>query len=343
MDKASPSSENKQLATFLQSLRTQIYHAKTREDLRHVLHTVRSFGRPLCYNNTSYWLGFSMGILLGLLAILYAYWYPNSVSAPWLIGAGGLTSVIFAVLIYMRRSKVNDLSDALFKQDVYLDNNWQSVPYHGKKLAAQLSRQFSEFKRGNHSREIEWLVKGTYQGTDHQFDYHAYHFHYVDQRQVTSTIRDSKGNVRVTTRTVYDHFHRYGLYLPFRFARNIAITNSWFGGFFSSSYKPASVEFNRKFKVSASDELSAAKFLKPAVVVEIEDLGKALSGLNLEFNAASELCISFEQNICQWQRQHGLDEPDAFLQEIEGDQKLVTLQKTLERIHTLMRHSDNNF
>jgi hypothetical protein len=338
MDKPSPS-DNKQLEQFIDSLKHQIIQARSREDLTVILHKVKTFGRPLRYDNKTYWLSLLAASSCGGLALLYIYFYPNNVPALWFTTIAGLISLVFAALIYMRSNNINSLSDALYQRDVYLDNAWQSETYDGKRLAARLGQQFNEFNRGNHLREISWLVKGEYQGSEHRIEYHAYKFHYVDRRQVTTT--NSKG--KMTTRTVYDHHYRYGLYLPFEFVKGISISSSWFGGLFSGSYKPASVEFNRKFKVSASNELAAAKFLKPAVVVEIEDLGNELSGLNLEFSSSGQLCVSYEQNICKWQRHFGLDNPEEFLREIEGDQKLPKLHHTLKRIHTLMRHTDNNF
>lgn len=338
MDKPSLSA-NQQLALFLNSLSRQIARAQSREDLSAILLKVRSFGRPLSYNNQVYWLSLFASLFICGLALLFLYFYPHNNPAPWIAAAAGLTSIPFAVLIFLRRNKISGLSDALFQRDVYLDNGWQNVVYAGKSLAAKLGQQFNEFKRGNHLREINWLVKGQYQGTEHQFEYHAYQFHYVDRRQVTTT--DAKGRVR--TRTVYDHHYRYGLYLPFGFVKQITISSSWFGGFFTGSYKPASVEFNRNFKVSAPNDVVAAKFLKPTVVIEIEDMGKELSELNLEFSTSGQLCVSYSQNICKWQRRYGLDNPDDFLREIQGDQKLPELHQTLERIHTLMRHSDSNF
>jgi hypothetical protein len=338
MDQPS-SSANQQLALFLTSLSFQITQAKNREDLRSILRKVSAFGRPLRYDNKSYWVGLATASLISSLALLSIKFYPNLDFIPWFAGGAALLGVMFAILIFMRRNKISGLSDALYTRDVYLDNNWQSESYNGKRLAAELGQQFSEFRRGNHLREISWLVKGHFQGAEHYFDYHAYTFHYVDRRQVVTT--DSKGKIR--TRTVYDHHYRYGLYLPFDFVRNIAIYSSWFGGLFSGSYKPASVEFNRKFKVKAENELVAAKFLKPSIVVEIEDMGKDLADLNLEFSSSGDLCISYAHNICSWKRQYGLDDPDQFLREIEGDQTLTRLHNTLNRIHTLMRHSDNNF
>ena len=338
MDKPQ-SSANQQLQVFLTSLENKISRAQNRDELTAILQMVKSFGRPLKYDNTHYWYSLLAAALVAGLSLFYLYYNPETAVAMWLIGLAGITALVFAVLIFSRRSKIDNLSDALYQRDVYLDNNWQDLPFNGKRLAAQLAQQFNDFKRGNHLREIQWLVKGHYKGQEHQFEYHAYTFHYVDRRQVSST--DAKGRRR--TRTVYEHHYRYGLYLPFEFVKGIAISSSWFGSFFGSSYKPASTEFNRHFKVNAQNEMVAAKFLKPAVVVEIEDLGKELSGLNLEFSSLGQLCMSFSSNICKWQRQYGLDEPDAFLREIERNQKIPLLQQTLQRIHTLLRHSDNNF
>ncbi|KXI30075.1 hypothetical protein [Paraglaciecola hydrolytica] len=338
MDKLG-SSANQQLQLFLKSLENKIVMARNRDELTAILHQIESFGRPLKYDNSRYWFSLLGALLVAGVSFFYLNENPQTPVVMWLLGLSGITVLVFAVLIFMRRSKISSLSDALYLRDVYLDNNWQHEPFHGKRLAAQLAQQFNEFKRGNHLREIQWLVKGHYQGQEHQFEYHAYTFHYVDRRTVSTT--DSKGRHR--TRTVYDHHYRYGLYLPFEFVSGITISSSWFGSFFGSTYKPASTEFNRRFKVNAHSEMAAAKFLKPAVVVELEDLGKELTGLNLEFSSLGQLCMSFTPNICKWQRQHGLDEPAAFLREIKQNQKIPLLQQTLQRIHTLLRHSDNNF
>ncbi|WP_158970581.1 hypothetical protein [Paraglaciecola sp. L3A3] len=338
MDKQGASS-NQQLQLFLKSLENKIAMARNRVELNAILQKVESFGRPLKYDNSGYWYSLFAALFIAGISFFYLNYNPQTPVVMWLMGLSGITVLVFAGLIFMRRNKISSLSDALYQRDVYLDNNWQDAPFHGKRLAAELAQRFNEFKRGNHLREIQWLVKGHYQGQEHQFDYHAYTFHYVDRRRVSST--DSKGRHR--TRTVYDHHYRYGLYLPFNFVRSITISSSWFGSFFGSTYKPASTEFNRHFKVNAQSEMAAAKFLKPAVVVEIEDMGKELKGLNLEFSSDGQLCMSFTPNICKWQRQHGLDEPAEFLDEIKQNQKIPLLQQTLERIHTLMRHSDNNF
>jgi hypothetical protein len=338
MDKLG-SSANQQLQLFLNSLENKIATARNRDELTTILQQIESFGRPLKYDNSRYWYSLLTAAVVAGISLLYLYNVPNTVVALWSLGLSGITVLVFAILIFSRRSKISSLSDTLYQRDVYLDNNWQDEPYSGKRLAAELAQQFNEFKRGNHLREIQWLVKGHYLGQEHQFEYHAYTFHYVDRRTVSTT--DAKG--RHNTRTVYDHHYRYGLYLPFEFVSGITISSSWFGSFFGSTYKPASTEFNRYFKVNAHSEMAAAKFLKPAVVVEIEDLGKELTGLNLEFSSLGQLCMSFAPNICKWQRQHGLDEPTAFLAEINQNQKIPLLQQTLQRIHTLLRHSDNNF
>ena len=76
MDQPS-SSANQQLALFLTSLSFQITQAKNREDLRSILRKVSAFGRPLRYDNKSYWVGLATASLISSLALLSIKFYPN--------------------------------------------------------------------------------------------------------------------------------------------------------------------------------------------------------------------------------------------------------------------------
>jgi hypothetical protein len=151
------------------------------------------------------------------------------------------------------------------------------------------------------------------------------------------------GKTQVRTRAVYDHFDRFSLIIPFKFASDIAIVqdrNKHQGIF----WETASIDFNKKFGVYAKTKETAAKFLTPKIIIEIEKLEACYSNLNLEFNQNGDLCLSFSNgDTLRATRNHGLDEPKAFIEEIKCHTQLGKLDTTLDIVHTLMKYSDNNF
>ncbi len=105
-------------------------------------------------------------------------------------------------------------------------------------------------------QEIRALYKGHYQGKEHSFDYHYYHCHYVDKR--TTVTSNGKGGVK--TKTVYDHYDRYGFYLPFRLVSNLALISKSAVDYQVRTYKPASNKFNKIYRVVADSEMKCGSF-----------------------------------------------------------------------------------
>ena len=286
------------------------------------------------------------GSCAAIAATASAFFALQQTKGPYLFLAAGallLTGIIYAAVRFVRKSSLDGLSDRIHYKTSLFDYGLTPVAVNAKGKARELGGRFKAFLIGNHSREIRSLLKGSYEGKEHQFNYEHYHFHYVNQREETYTTTDSKGNVRVRTRTVYDHFDRYGFIVPFGFTQALRISE-WQLAFFSPKWKSSSVSFNKNFNVEAASEMDAAKFLTPKILVEIEAAGQALTGMDLEFNQAGDLCFSFDnRNTIAANRKGGLENPAVFAEQIAGHSTQANLESALHFIHTLMKYSDNNF
>ena len=337
-------SHNKRLAQTLSQIESHVEHAKNDGDLVDAIKLLNAFPVPIEYNNSRLNMftfavcavAAAAALILYLLAVERIY-----LALP--VGAAAVALVVYGVMRYRRKNSLTGLSDRIHYRTSLFDYGLTPVNFNPKGKARELGRRFKAFQLGNYSREIRTLLHGNYRGAEHAFDYDHYHFYYVNQRTETYTSTDSKGNVRVRTRTVYDHFDRYGFIVNFKFARAIRVSEGRLG-FFQSGWKSISVSFNKHFNVRADSEMEAAKFLTPKVLVEIESAGRALRGMDLEFNNAGELCFSFDDsNMIAANRTGGLENPAAFAKQVAGHSTQANLDAALDFIHTLMKYSDNNF
>ncbi|WP_159566144.1 hypothetical protein [Budvicia diplopodorum] len=339
---AKTKSNNKKISELLATVRKQVDSAQTELDLIGAVEQIKAFGSPLKFNHLIIHI---IGGICGLIAILlgaYQYLAFGKFDVNIMIFMAILAIAVVATLIYVwyKNQLITDLESTLFNKDLQLDNRLTKIQVDAEEYAHQLGIRFNDFNRGNYSREIYALYQGIYQGKEHAFNYHFYHFHYVDKRTTMTT--DSKGRPR--TRTVYDHYDRYGIYLPFNFISNLALISKSISGVSGYNYKPASIQFNKIYKVIAESEIAAAKFLKPAVVIASEEIANVFSEVNFEFNEDTELCMSFsDDDLLTLTRTCSFKNPDEFIQEIRKVHTLPKLQTALEHIHTLMAYSDNNF
>lgn len=333
---------DQKLTALLQQISHEIEAAQSKDDLIAAIGQVKDFGAPLKFKHSRYKL---LALICGLIAAVTGL-FADEIFAQWHHSTTPFT-IFFALctaglLFYMRRksASVHSLAKRLYLRALLFDNHLRELTSDLPLLESRLFADYFEFRRGNYSRKITEGYEGHYQGETHTFDYAFYHFHYVDQRTETET--DSKGNTK--TRTVYDHYDRYGIALDFRLARQLAITGKAIGGFKGERYKPSSNRFNRLFKVVAGDEMAAARFLQPAVVLACEEVATHFKALNLEFNDTAGLCMSFDNNkVVSGEPQYDFNSPDGFMREVGEVNLLPELRAALDFIHTLMVFSDNNF
>ncbi|WP_347253812.1 hypothetical protein [Leminorella grimontii] len=333
---------NRRLAELLAQVSQAVEAAESQDGLVAAIERVRAFDGPLAFNHTRPKLVACLALLAAALVGGYQYYAYRHLSAPVVIlmVIFGLCAVGLFIYMWRKSSRIRALAERLYQRDLLFDNDMRELGDELPQLEKQLFSNFYEFNRGNYSRELSAGYEGRYQGATHAISYHFYHFHYVDKRTEVST--DSKGRVR--TRTVYDHYDRYGIMLPFRYVSHLAIIGKSVSGLKGSDYKPSSNRFNKLFKVIADTEMTAARFLKPTVVLACEEAANGFSALNLEFNAQAQLCMSFDnRSVISGQQQHDFASPDAFIEEVRGHNALPELQRALDFIHTLMVYSDSNF
>ncbi|GKX63730.1 hypothetical protein [Pragia fontium] len=339
---AESKNRNQRIDALLASIKERLDVAQHQEDLVQAIKLVKSFDGPLKFSHTKPYICAVLAVIAGVIIGGYQYLSYNHLSSQVvillvLLGIGAIAALVY---VWRKNSSISKLADRLFQMDLLFDNGLSQIEVDPVEQAGELASRFNEFDRGNYSQEIHGLYQGHYQGKEHAFDYYFYHFHYVDKRVTVTT--DSKGRVR--TRTTYDHYDRYGIYLPFTFIRHVALIGKSVSGLSGSTYKPASNKFNRLYRVVADSEMNAARFLKPSVVIACEEIAAVFSELNFEFNPQAELCMSFrDDDVITLPRNNDFNSPDGFIREVRQHNALPKLQKALEHIHTLMIYSDSNF
>jgi hypothetical protein len=336
---------NKQIKELISNLALRIDAARSSEDILQAVAKVKAFRKPLKYDHSKHLLVIIVSSISGVLLALSPHFnvsFIPSWSAPgnrWMLYlAVGcfIISVVLATVVFSARKKISDIAALAYKKDAMLDNNLKyKAPFNSEEMRIR----FRELNRGNHSRTFKEVVGGEYQGEEHKFSFEYYHFHYVDKRTVTTM----QGK-RMRTRTVYDKYDRYGILVPFGFCKNLQIFSFNLPQHHALKLSSGSIAFDKTFKVRAADELSATKFLKPAVVVAILDMSGFLSQMNIEIDATGLMCISFrDNNMIMGNQRYDLSNPSAFYDELAGQTKLRKLDRTLRFIHQLFKHSDSNF
>ncbi len=335
---------NEALKKVLEQVKHAVATAKNDTALVSAIHLLNQFPKPVSFNNRKLNI-ISAGISVLCLVVASVFYFMQQPAEYFVTSLFALllTGIVYLVIRLRRKNSLTELSAQIYYKSTLFDYGLKAIPVQPQVKAQELGGRFKAFQHGNYKREIKRWLEGKHAGSDHTFLYNHYHFHYVDQRTETYTTTDSEGRTTTRTRTVYDHYDRYGFVVNFEFTESLRITESTFQ-FFQGSYKSSSISFNKKFNVDALNEHSAAKFLTPVIINEIEAAGGTLQSMDLEFNPAGELCFSFtDSNTIMGNSEFDLTQPEKFAQEIEGHQNQPKLQAALDFIHTLMKYSDNNF
>lgn len=344
--KARQPKHNRRLTELLQQALLDIEMAKSEDQLVAVIERVRAFDGPLAYH-------FIWSKLLVAFAAMVALFLGFGYLAIdntelWAVLVALVPCAMFALAgfkhMWSRNGRISGVAARLYQRNMLFDNGLRELdPRELPALEARLLMEFAELRRGNHSRKLMAGYAGRCQGDAHTFSYTFYHLHYVDRR--TETSKDSKGNKQ--TRTIDTHHDRYGIVVPFPYVSEMAILSYGAGveGLKGVSYQPSSNRFNRLFRVIAGSEMTAARFLKPTVVLACEAATGTFKDVNLEFNAHSSLCMSFSNGewLAKAPQKYDFKTPDAFIAEVKECSVLPELQAALAVIHTLMVYSDSNF
>ncbi|KRS21947.1 hypothetical protein AAY72_06000 [Alishewanella sp. WH16-1] len=332
---------NRQLAQAISRLQKQLNQVADKTALMAVLEQLALLPQPIRYSFKQRAYLCSAGLLLSLLMAVLTYQLQSSVVLYYAAAILALCSVVPLLAALYHLQQLKRFTEHLYWKNALLDNNLSELANTDwPNVTRSWQQQFAEFRRGNHQREFRQLIRGHFSGAEHQFSYHYWHFHYVNKRTQVTT--NSKGQVQ--TRTVYDHFDRYGLIIPFAYCRDLFVTSFAADGITGERYTSDSGRFNKIFQVRAAEPMQAARFLKPAVIVALEQQARQLKQLNLAFSHDGQLCISFADNdMLQSKAPCGLDQLAQFRQSIEQPTALPKLSQLLATVHQLLRHSDSNF
>ncbi len=335
---------NTNLKHFIDEANDAVSNASSPQDLLNVIEKAKQFNGNLKFDNRDY-LAYAGGAILLFLIGIYIGPLVSSGFSIFLVALSIFAAIIIFVRFNARRKLLKDLSERIFYRDFLFDNNLEFSHSEAFTLPA-LQARFSDFNHGNYSREIYQMIRGHFTDPEaaegkQTIEFHVYQFHYIDKRTVEE--RDSNG--KKTTKTVYDHYDRYGIIIPFPAKSQLSIRRQKrVFGLHEGDYAPASLNFRKQYIVHTKDEHFAAKFLKPRVVEILETLPDEYSTLLLQTSSSAELLFSFNnRDLLKYQRNHSLAETDAFLEEVKGITKAPKLERTLKILCHLIHENDNNF
>ncbi|WP_343815310.1 hypothetical protein [Colwellia asteriadis] len=344
-------SHNERLRTLLDSTKQKTENATTQQCLSSVIEDAIAFDGPIEFNNTKVWL--LSGLCL-LVACFFGYLIAPKLNLDFIFyfvrTFNQCSPIIFALIMcgffmwlgLTRNSRIDALSDEIYRKDLIVDAGMIPQKINGVEHAKKMAKVLNDFQRGNHYWNTEKLFNANFSGSEYSFAYQYYCFHYVTERREVVTSTDSEG--RTTTRTVmtYVHSRRYGILFDFSFTKEIEIKT---GTAIKSqqSFTPASIEFNKRYWVKCKDDKRASKFLKPTVVLAFEDLDEQLKGVHFEVNNHGKACLSTAVEVFENTRKFGLRQPQQFLSEINEKNEVNRLNELLLFAHKLMTLTDNNF
>lgn len=347
-------SHNKQLDGLLSQVRKAADDAREEKDFASIFTMLRDFQRdvgPLRYDtSTKRNACAAIAVLGGLFTLAYflVAGLQQSLGDAGYVIMGGFGVACLGLLAFIGTADLafDEISDLMFEKDIEFDNRLTRVDVEdtGRDLYERYREEFGDFRgRGDESRYVSAMMKGEWKGTEHSFPYEYYVFHYVRVYYVTVTKTvNGKTVTRRERRT--QTLYRYGLLLDFPFVKGVACQSGGGSYDYEEGYQPTSEEFSGRFSVGAIDAQTAARFIKPAVVLAFLELDQHFSSLNVEINRDGRMNIAFsDSDVLGLERKFSIASPDEFEAEINGHLALPKLRMLLQFVETLKKHNDSNF
>lgn len=350
---------NGRLLRMIEQATATAEKSTSKEGLLKAVQIVRAFKGPLEFDQTKPKAAAIMLGALALAAIALAIWGSPEMKA-WVAQATGVDhqlvqiglAVFFgtstlACFAFMgsRASLLPNLSEDIARRSSRITAGLVPVPMGNEKLLTRLLKEFGDYSRGNHSRDIKLALTSSYTGETHQLSYTYCQMHYVNKRVVTERVSDGRGGFRTKTKTVYDHFDRYSLVIDFPWVEGVSLrSNGQSAVDFEHSFETSSSDFNRAFVLTGTSTMGCVKFAKPVTVLHLLRMREQLEGLNLEFSLGGRLCLSFENStLLDFDMSCDLASPDDFYRLINAGVRLPYLTQVLAMAHRLAEQHDDNF
>ncbi|MGM0766674.1 MAG: hypothetical protein ACQEV6_01480 [Pseudomonadota bacterium] len=352
-------SKNAELEHTVSEWTQNAQSAETPEDLYQVTSAMVDYGSPIKFD-----LGKLYGSSLVLFLLAAGAFYMNfnaqnfeqwmdSLSRATGFEAGRLATSIIATLAvasFILFSIANKKDALIDRLAATIMDRAALIQYNMRRIDSgpivSLIKNFGELQRGNYERDIRQSYEGHYSSEDHSFQYRAFRLHYVDEiKEEVYNQMDDKWE----TETKYEHYDRSGIVLDFPYAAGIHICNNFETTLYGAPYKPASLEFDKKFHCRGQDGTTLARFLKPGVVQTLSEAAQKIPKLTVEINKNRQLCLGCARvHVVQTTQKLTPDtnpkvNPKGFDEFIRAQTQMPDLDRLLALAHTLIRYSDSNF
>ncbi len=352
-------SQNARLNKLLAVSEARLDRAESKDDLLEVIHEFVSYNGPLKFNYTRAWWFFGTGMLLIASTVaLYGYLDSRNVASffyqlqidPVLFGMGsgllGIVSAIWSLLWMKSKSdRLPALSSKIARLSSYFHNGLTYLQEDSSLTLKKLDAQFSDYWRGNYSRELIDSMQGVFTGTLRNLPYEYHRLHYINKRTEKTTVTDDQGKTKTETRVIYDHYDRYSLVIDFPWVTGVSVrSDDQSENDYPCRMDTASPDFNKAFRLTGGSEMLCAKFIKPSTVLHLLKLFNILHRPNLEFADSGKLCLSFaDSDLLAFGTQYSLSSPNEFYAEISAGVDLPRLMSALQWSHALSELHDDNF
>ncbi|UZE97916.1 hypothetical protein [Alkalimarinus alittae] len=344
----SSKSSNQQLDTILEKIDIARQSAKTAEDINRIASEIEHFAQTgdFQYKHTHLLIFFIISALVALI-----FWVTGqadiirddtSTISSLVALATGL--FVFAIGFSQNRNKVLKVSKALLLKSTLIDNNLESAAFNGSLLWKELKQDFPDFRRGDESQYIDELYEGRFDGEVIQFKYRLYSFHYVDVETRTYTEYNSSSELHETkTETVRHTRYRYGILMDFPCGSDFCLSTTGLKPY-KFKWKTTNRLLNRKLAMTASNELTLAKLLQPAVVLKFEQSLLGFKQPCLQVQGQGRLCLSVSSNrILPSTHSISLSLGNKFIEVLRGDKQNNELNELVSNIAVITAFNTNKY
>ncbi|MBC3779308.1 hypothetical protein [Pseudomonas sp. SWRI99] len=352
-------SQNARLDKLLTASEASVERAESNTDLLKVIQEFASYNGPLEFDRTHAWWLFGASLLL-IASAVALHWVGKIYSVaqffhrleinPYSFGmSAGLLGIVIAVwsLKWMtsKSDRLPSLSKTIARRSSCFHNELTFLKEDSTTTLKKLDEEFGDYRRGDYSRELVESIQGAFTGTLRKLPYTYRQLHFVNQREMLTTVTDEKGNTKTETRVIHDHYDRYSLVIDFPWVSGISIRSDFqTENDYSQPMDTASPDFNKAFRLTGRNEMLCAKFIKPSTVLHLLKLFDLLDSPNLEFSDSGKLCLSFESSdLFAYGAQYSLSSPNYFHAEIAAGIELPRLMSALQWSHELSELHDDNF
>lgn len=334
------STNNKLLFDFINDTTNELFDAKEIAEVEVLFDKVIEQPFQIKFDNFKCWM-LSSGF--ALLGCTYLYNVLNSRFYRWdWIDLFSIVILLVGVLwpiglINQRSRAINRLNDLFISKT--LDLLYRIKP-SSSQFINSIESKFVDFARGNYSQNVSWCRELEFNCENQKIKVNALQHHYVVERIVEEKVSNGRGGYKTVKKKVYDNYYREGIvFPPLADFNSLVISHNSLFKKYNGSFKPSSIVFDKNFHVMTESEFSAAKFLKPTVVLAFEKLSTEFNGLTFEIAPDGSILINQEQTgILNSNLSSSIANPTVFKQDVLKNLTLNNVNIMFAFMNNLIKH-----